>query len=187
MMILMAASALIIAVVACVIYKLFFSLEKNSKLIVHGKDHEPFVLERLTDKSAEFSARVGFENLGGQYATIVDCIVRPQLPFEQYDGVDVRGKAEVDGRPRDDDYFEAVLVDPHSTLPILMKVKLMARKDTNIKEALSHMVDLPLDIIFTELGRFPWKLKKFRIVLSAEEIAKLAGVKLASEQEGEAV
>ena len=171
MMILMAASALIIAVVACVIYKLFFSLEKNSKLIVHGKDHEPFVLERLTDKSAEFSARVGFENLGGQYATIVDCIVRPQLPFEQYDGVDVRGKAEVDGRPRDDDYFEAVLVDPHSTLPILMKVKLMARKD----------------MIFTELGRFPWKLKKFRIVLSAEEIAKLAGVKLASEQEGEAV
>ncbi len=165
MMILMAASALIIAVLACVIYKLFFSLEKNSKLIVHGKDHEPFVLERL----------------------IVDCIVRPQLPFEQYDGVDVRGKAEVDGRPRDDDYFEAVLVDPHSTLPILMKVKLMARKDMNIQEALSHMVDLPLDIIYTELGRFPWKLKKFRIVLSAEEIAKLAGVKLASEQEGEAV
>ena len=59
MMILMAASALIIAVLACVIYKLFFSLEKNSKLIVHGKDHEPFVLERLTDKSAEFSAAGG--------------------------------------------------------------------------------------------------------------------------------
>ena len=72
------------------------------------------------------------------------------------------------------------------TQTIIMKVKLMARKGMNIREALSNMVDLPLDIIFTELGRFPWKLKKFRIVLSAEEIAKLAGVELAGEQEEDA-
>lgn len=183
MTIFMAAVAIIIAILACVIYRLFFSLEKNSKLVVHGNDHAPFVLEQLTTESAEFSARVGFENLGGQYATIMDCIVRPQLPFEQYDGVDVRGKAEVDGKPRDDDYFEAVLVNPHSTLSIIMKVKLTARKGMKITKALSYMVDLPLDIIYTELGRFPWKLKKFRIVLSAEEIAQLAGVELASDQE----
>lgn len=183
MTIVMAAGAIIIAVLAFVMYKLFFSLEKNSKLVVHGSNHAPFVLEQITDESADFSVRVGFENLGGQYATIMDCIVRPQLPFEQYDGVDVRGKAEVDGKPRDDDYFEAVLVAPHSTLPILMKVKLTARKGMGIKTALSHMVDLPLDIIYTELGRYPWKLKKFRIVLSAEDIAQLAGVELASYQE----
>lgn len=186
MMILMAAGAIIIAMLAYVMYKLFFSLEKNSKLIIHDKDHDPFILERITNDSAEFSARVGFENLGGQYATIMDCVVRPQLPFEQYDGVDVRGKAEIDGKPREDDYFEASLVDPHSTLPIVMKVKLTARKGMNIREALSNMVDLPLDIIYTELGRFPWKLKKFRIILSAEEIAKLAGVDLAVEQEEDA-
>ena len=177
----MAASAILIVMLAFAVYKLFFSMEKNSTLIVHGNDHAPFVLEGMTEESAEFSARVGFENLGGQYATIVDCIVRPQLQFEQYDGVNVRGKAEVDGRPRDDDYFEAVLVDPHATLPILMKVKLTARKGMDIRTALSHMVDLPIDVIFTELGRCPWKLKKFRILLSAEEIAELSGVELISD------
>ncbi len=177
-MLIASAAAIVILVVAFVIFRLFFSLEKNSKVLVRTEKRSPFALESMTDTDAVLYCSVPFENLGGQYGTLVDCVVRPQLPFEQYDGIDARGKAEVEGKPREDDYFEATLVDSHNSLNILVKVRLTARKGMDIKTALSRMVDLPLDFIYTELSRNPWQLKKFRIVLTAEEIASLTGVTL---------
>ena len=172
------AVAIVLVVVAFVVFRLFFSLEKNSRVIVRTEKRSPFALESMTDTDAVISCSVPFENLGGQYGTLVDCVVRPQLPFEQYDGIDARGKAEVEGKPREDDYFEATLVDAHNSLSILVKVRLTARKGMDIRTALSRMVDLPLDVIYTELSRNPWQLKKFRVVLTAEEIASLTGVTL---------
>ena len=173
--------AVVILLAAFVIFRLFFSLEKNSKVIVRLDKRSPFALESMTDNDAVLFCSVPFENLGGQYGTLVDCVVRPQLPFEQYDGIDARGKAEVEGKPREDDYFEATLVDSHNTLNLLIKVRLTARKGMDVKTALSRMVDLPLDFIYTELSRNPWQLKKFRVVLTAEEIAALTGVTLIDE------
>ena len=83
-------------------------------------------------------------------------LVRPQLPYEQYDGIEARGKAEREGEPREDDYFEAVLIQKlgdanhEDKLNIFAKVKLTPRKGMTLKEALSHMVDLPLDVIWME-------------------------------------
>ncbi|MBR1885767.1 MAG: hypothetical protein IJ812_05115 [Schwartzia sp.] len=171
-------AAIVLVAAAFVIFRLFFSLEKNSRVVVRVEKRSPFALESMTEESAVFFTVVPFENRGGQYGTIMDCLVRPQLPFEQYDGIDARGKAEVVGRPREDDYFEAVLVEAHKSLSVSAKVRLTARKGMDIRTALSRMVDLPLDIIYTELGRNPWQLKKFRVVLTAEEIASLAGVTL---------
>ena len=177
-MLIAAAVAIVLVALAFLIFRLFFSLEKNSRVIVRQEKRSPFALESMTDTDAVLFCSVPFENLGGQYGTIVDCVVRPQLPFEQYDGIDARGKAEVEGKPREDDYFEATLVDSHNSLNILVKVRLTARKGMDIKTSLSRMVDLPLDVIYTELSRNPWQLKKFRIVLTAEEIASLTGVTL---------
>ena len=180
-MLIPAAAAIFLVAFAFLIFRLFFSLEKNSKVIVRTEKRTPFALESMTDTDAVLYCSVPFENLGGQYGTLVDCVVRPQLPFEQYDGIDARGKAEVEGKPREDDYFEATLVDSHNSLNILIKVRLTARKGMDIKTALSRMVDLPLDFIYTELSRNPWQLKKFRVVLTAEEIAALTGVTLVDE------
>ena len=177
-MLIASAGAIVLIVVAFVVFRLFFSLEKYSRVIVRLEKRSPFVLESITDTDAVLYCSVPFENLGGQYGTLVDCVVRPQLPFEQYDGIDARGKAEVEGKPREDDYFEATLVDAHNSLSILVKVRLTARKGMDIRTALSRMVDLPLDVIYTELSRNPWQLKKFRVILTAEEIASLAGVTL---------
>ena len=114
----------------------------------------------------------------------MDAICRSQLPYEQYDGIEVRGKAEREGEVREDDYFEAVLIqkkgDAHAEdkLNIFAKVKLTPRKGQDLKTALSHMVDLPLDFIWMETGRTPWHYRKIRLVFTAEEIAQLAGVQL---------
>ena len=48
----------------------------------------------------------------------------------------------------------------------------------SLDEALSHMVDLPVDFIWQETGRAVQHYNKLRIEITAEEIAKLAGVQL---------
>ena len=164
MTVLYAIIALIVA--AVIVAKLYLCIAGKEKIVV--KTDAPFVVESQTDDAIVISKKLTFVNEGKQCATIMDALVRPQLPYEQYDGIEARGKAEREGEPREDDYFEAVLIqklgDP--------------RKGMTLKEALSHMVDLPLDVIWMETGRTPWHYTKVRLTLSAEEIAKLAGVEL---------
>lgn len=175
-------SAVVGAVILlAVITKIFFMIEGEPRVVVHGEKRTPLELDSMTDTEVTLSTKLVFENVGKQLATIVDCIARPQLPFEQYDGIDVRGKAEVEGKPREDDYFEATLIERHKSLCIVIRIRLTARKQMDIRTALSHMVDVPVDVIYTELGRSPWKVSKLRIVLTAEEIAKVAGVELVEE------
>ena len=66
-------------------------------------------------------------------------------------------------------------------LHIFAKIRLTARKGLSLAEALSHMVDVPIDFIWMETGRTPWHYTKVRFTLTAEEIAQLAGVTLAKD------
>ncbi len=174
----------------CVIgINIFFYIEGNEKVVVNVKERTPFALVKRTEDSITFSTKIEFVNEGKQCATIMDAIVRPQLPYEQYDGIDARGRAEREGAPREDDYFEAVLIERRGKtnskdgkkldrIYINAEVTLRPRKGLGLEEALSHMVDLPLEVIYMEVGRTPWRYSKVRVVLTAEEIAKLSGVTL---------
>ena len=112
---------------------------------------------------------------------IVDAICKPQLPFEQYDGMDVRGKAECEGKPREDDYFEALVLEHQQGVNLIAKVTLTARKGMTLEEAVAHMVDFPIEFIYREVGRTPMHFSIARIFLTAEELAKIVGVKLISD------
>ncbi len=165
-------------VLAVIAAKLYLAVAGKEKVVVHTEERTPFVVESQDDTSMVLSSKVRFANEGKQVCTIMDAIVRPQLPYEQYDAIEARGKAETEGCPREDDYFEAVLIEHQESMNVIVKVKLTARKGLDLKTALTHMVDLPLDLIYMETGRTPWHYSKVRIVLKAAEIAKLAGVTL---------
>lgn len=155
----------------------------DAKINVQASKHSPWKLESLTDNCMEVSTVIHVTNEGKQCGTIMDCYVRQLLPYEQFDGIRVYAKAELKGAPREDDYFEAVLVQKKGTkddsIDIVIKVMLMDRKGNDIKERLTHMVDLPLDIVYQHAARYPWKISKETIVLPAEKIAELAHVQLA--------
>ena len=144
----------------------------------------PVELESKDESSLVLVKKLRFYNEGKQCATIMDAICRSQLPYEQYDGIEVRPKAEREGEVREDDYFEAVIIQKKGykggldSLNLFAKIKLTPRKGQDLKTALSHMVDLPLDFIWMETGRTPWHYRKIRLVFTAEEIAQLAGVQL---------
>ena len=169
-----------VVLLAVLALKIFF-VWGNTNLVARVEKRTLFsVTEEAADR-VTLAATFPFENSGTQCATIVDCVARPQLPYEQYDGVEVWGKIERADTPREDDYFEATLVDSQEVVPVRIVVRLTARHGMDIKEALAQMVDLPIDIIYTQLGRRPWALHKVRTVLTAEEIAEAAGITLADD------
>ena len=121
---------------------------------------------------------IEFRNEGKQSAMIVDAICHPLLPFEQYDGIAVRGKVEREGKPREDDYFEALVLEHQESVNLVQTITLTARKGMTLEEALSHMVDFPIELVYREVGRTPMHWSIARIVLTAEELTQLTGVTL---------
>ena len=144
----------------------------------------PVVVEAQDDNSIVLSKKLNFYNEGKQCATIMDAICRSQLPYEQYDGIDARGKAECEGCPREDDYFEAYIIQRKGygkdldRATIKAQIKLIARHGMTIKEAISKMPDFNFLIIWMEAGRMEAHYRQVRIEVPAAEIAKLVGTEL---------
>lgn len=164
-------------------YKILCIVEGDADLIldVDNKDKVFTKAEREGD-TVILRRRLTFQNRGKQAAVISDCIARTQLPYEQYDGIEARGRVERVGEPREDDYFEAVIVEPKESMDIDVFITLKARKGQSLELALSRMVDMPVDIIYTTFGRTPGETRKNRIVVTAEEAASSVGVKLVDEE-----
>lgn len=156
----------------------FLKIRGQEKVVPRLDKRTPFKVEYRDAKSITLSTTIEFFNEGKQSAMIVDAICKPQLPFEQYDGMDVRGKAECEGKPREDDYFEALVLEHQQGVNLIAKVTLTARKGMTLEEAVSHMVDFPIEFIYREVGRTPMHFSIARIFLTAEELAKIVGVKL---------
>jgi len=169
---------LILVAAASLGVAIFLKVRGQEKVVPYIDKRTPFKVESRDEKSVTLSTTIEFFNEGTQSAMIVDAYVKPQLPFEQYDGMSVRGKAEVEGKPREDDYFEALVMEHQQGFKFVAKVTLTARKGMTLEEAVSHMVDFPIEIIYREVGRTPMHFSIARIFLPAEELAKLVGVKL---------
>ena len=169
--------AVLVAACSIVILALAVFLNgREEKLVPKLESRTPFEIISRDEKSVTLATTIEFRNEGTQSAMIVDAICHPLLPFEQYDGMDVRGKAEREGVPREDDYFEALVVEHQQSVKLVAKVTLTARKNLSLKDAAAHMIDFPIEFLYREVGRNPMRWSIARVFLPAEELAKLLGV-----------
>lgn len=170
-----------IVVLVVAVLKVFFAIEGKEKVVT--RELGGWELKKLDAESLVIRKPVEIANVGKQAAVIMDALVHPLLPYEQYDGVAVSGRPELDGVPREDDYFEAVIVhrrgEAEDKLKVWVEVRLTARKGMSLKEALAHMVDFPVKLIWMQSGRNPWRYFEKRLTAEAAEVAGLAGVELA--------
>ena len=173
----MILEGLFVAVLAVILVLWFYLKNRKEKLVPKLESRSPFKIESRDEKSVTLSTTIEFRNEGTQSAMIVDAICHPLLPFEQYDGMNVRGKAEREGVPREDDYFEALVIEHQQSAMLVAKVTLTARKGLSLEEAVAHMVDFPVELIYREVGRTPMHWSIARVILTAEELAKLVGVR----------
>lgn len=172
---LLVAAAVVILAVA------MFLNGRKEKVVPKLESRTPFKIESRDEKSVTLSTTIEFRNEGTQSAMIVDAICHPLLPFEQYDGMNVRGRAEREGVPREDDYFEALVIEHQQSVNLVAKVTLTARKNLSLEEAVAHMVDFPVEFIYREVGRTEMHWSIARVILTAEELAKIVGVELVKE------
>ena len=169
---------LLIAVVAVIFLVWIFLKVRGEEIVVPKLENRTdWTVESRDEKSVTLSTTIEFRNEGKQSAMIVDAICHPQLPFEQYDGMEVFGKAEREGKPREDNYFEALVLEHQDSVNLIAKVTLTARKNLSLEEAASQMVDFPVEFLYREVGRNPMHWSIARIILTAEELKKLLGVK----------
>lgn len=178
---------LVIVVIAAVVLLAKLVLEQLGTEIIVPKTESrtAFAVDELTETRLTFSTDIEFVNEGKQCATIMDALVRPQLPYEQYDGLETRGHAELVTAPREDDYFEAYIIQKKGykggldKTAIKAQVKLIARHGMSIQEAVAKMPDFNFQLIWLETGRAVAHYRQVRIEVPAAEIAKLAGTELA--------
>jgi len=173
-----------VAILIVLFTKLYFMHLGVENVIAKKDSRSAFVVDEQTEDSLTFSTNVEFVNEGKQCAVVMDCFVRPQLPYEQYDGVETRGHAELLSAPREDDYFEAYIIQRKGygkdldRTTIKAQIKLIARHGMTIKEAISKMPDFNFLIIWMESGRMEAHYRQVRIEVPAAEIAKLVGTEL---------
>ena len=159
---------LIVVAVAAGVY--FYLRGREEKVVPKLESRTAFEIESRDEKSVTLSTTIEFRNEGTQSAMIVDAICHPLLPFEQYDGMNVRGKVEREGVPREDDYFEALVIEHQQSVRLVAKVTLTARKGLTLQEAVANMVDFPVELLYREVGRNPMRWSIARVILTADEL-----------------
>ncbi len=174
---------LLIAVVFIVYVgvKLLFAYLGTEVIVPKTEEMTPFSVVERTPERLVIGATIPFANEGKQCGTIMDAILRVQLPYEQYDGALVRGKVEINGVPREDDYFEAVLIEKKQRINLSLKLSIEGRNGHTLDDAIAHIVDFRMDLIYLETGRTPAHYSKVLLKMTAAEIAALAGVALVRE------
>ena len=180
--ILLVAASVVLLLVALI--NLYLTNAGIEKVVPKIAERTPFVIDEQTEDSVTISTTMDFINEGKQCATIMDAFVRPHLPYEQYDLIETRGHAELTTAPREDDYFEAYIVQAKGykggldKATLKAQIKLTARHGMNIKEALAKLPDFNYLLIWLETGRRVAHYRQVRVPVLAQDIAKLAGVEL---------
>ncbi|MBR6712931.1 MAG: hypothetical protein IKI76_08075 [Selenomonadaceae bacterium] len=163
-------TVILLIVVAVAAGVCFYLRGREEKVVPKLESRTAFEIESRDEKSVTLSTTIEFRNEGTQSAMIVDAICHPLLPFEQYDGMNVRGKVEREGVPREDDYFEALVIEHQQSVRLVAKVTLTARKGLSLQEAVANMVDFPVELLYREVGRNPMRWSIARVILTADEL-----------------
>ena len=101
--------------------------------------------------------------------------MRPYLPREQFPDAMCWGRLELDTARRDDNYFEAVIMNPGVERTLVVTLFFEARNGKNIRDTLRHMVDMDLCIYLTGVGRKDHYVRKAFETIYAEDVKKLVG------------
>ena len=96
-------------------------------------------------------------------------LVRTYLPYEQYDKAVVSATLTAADDPRDDNYWQAFIMEIRKPKVFLIKIKLDG-KSGNILRDLEDFPDMAMDVIYQVVARSDYYYDKTRIVLTSEDL-----------------
>lgn len=149
---------------------LYIWKQGDADFIFDTSRRSQLVLEQETADKMVFSFNVPFRNRGSQQGTLMDVFVRPWIPKEQFSAAELTTKVTVASCPRSDGYWEATLFPNEKLENDVAVIKLrFYSEDGNIRQAMAHIVDLPLNIVYQVVARAEWYLTKTMLELPMEE------------------
>lgn len=169
---------LLAAIIVISLYRWFVYWQGGIDVRIGETGRSKLEVISQTDKQVTLQCQVEMANHGKQIAILLDCFTRHLLPYEQYDGVKLSSRLMRSDAVREDDYFEAYLLKQNKKIDLFIELTFTARRDESIQQALSQMVDVPVEIIYEVESRLGLKHEKHRLEFTAEEIAAAAGAVL---------
>ena len=112
---------------------------------------------------------IPIKNVGKQLGTIMDAFVRIYLPFEQYDQAKVTGHLTDFDVPRDDDYWQAFILEPGKEKKFLITLDIEGKGDGILRD-LDELPEFGMDIIYQVVARSDYYYAKNRVVITKEEM-----------------
>ncbi|VBB06506.1 Hypothetical protein LUCI_1739 [Lucifera butyrica] len=150
---------------------LYIARQGDAEFAYLVKERTDFLLSEATDSTATFTCQVPFLNKGTQDGTIMDAYTRHLLPQEQYDAAEVSSRLMLERAPRNDGYWEALIV-PKTTGGIVIVTVKFTSKQGDIRRDLRDLVDMPIDLVYQVVARSEWYIAKTRMLMTAEEIQR---------------
>ncbi len=156
-----------------VVVAVFIMMQPKHRFVFDVKNRTKAELTDKTDNKLCFSVDVPFTNEGGDEGLVLDAFMRIYLPQEQYDKALVRGKINLKDVPRDDDYFEALVMPKGEHKTMTAKFEVTPMHGATLKEAVEGLPDFDVAMFWECRGRKNlYTVKKF-ITISADEIKAL--------------
>lgn len=159
-----------LVIVGCAVVALYIAVQGDAEMRLLTKKRTEAVKVSEAGDRLDFELKVPFDNIGKQEGTILDTYMRIYLPQEQYDDVLLRGKVNLEGVLRDDDYFEALLVPDGTGKNLVLRFEAYARKGKSLKEALGNVPDVDVALFADCRGRRELYTVKEYFTLTAEEM-----------------
>ena len=151
----------------------FIMMQPKHRFVFDVKNRTKAELTDKTDNKLCFSVDVPFTNEGGDEGLVLDAFMRIYLPQEQYDKALVRGKINLKDVPRDDDYFEALVMPKGEHKTMTAKFEVTPMHGATLKEAVNGLPDFDVAMFWECRGRENlYTVKKF-ITISADEVKAL--------------
>ena len=151
----------------------FIMMQPKHRFVFDVKNRTKAELTDKTDNKLCFSVDVPFTNEGGDEGLVLDAFMRIYLPQEQYDKALVRGKINLKDVPRDDDYFEALVMPKGEHKTMTAKFEVTPMHGASLKEAVNGLPDFDVAMFWECRGRENlYTVKKF-ITISADEVKAL--------------
>lgn len=164
---------LAIIVLAFVVVGVFIMMRGDAEMNFYSKKRTEAVKVSEEGKRLDFNVEIPYDNTGKQEGTIIDTYMRIYLPQEQYNDVLLRGKVNLKGVMREDDYFEALLVPEGTGNTLVLRFEAYARNGKSLKEAMSNIPDVDVALFVDCRGRRELYTKKEIFTLTAAEMRVL--------------
>jgi hypothetical protein len=166
---------IILAIIGAIVIVIYAWRKPTDDTSVLTDKRTALKLANLTDKEAIFTTEMILKNSGVEDAAIIDVFARPYLPQEQYNQATVYGHVETLNRRRNDNYFEALILQAKSQRPLILTLRFVANEGYDIKDAMKNMVDMDVAVYYNGMARKEIYIRKNIFTVMSTEISALVG------------